>query len=95
MIELLMKNASASKASDGSGGLIFFPTPHGTRRGPAPSRPRKLPKPTMVSGADLRRGGAAIIKKGASVHNAIVGPGAVIEEKEKVNTDSNAIILVS
>ena len=37
----------------------------------------------------------AIIESGAIVHNAIVGPGAHIEKNQKVNVDSNAVILVS
>lgn len=37
----------------------------------------------------------ATIKKGAIIHNAIVAPGAVVEENEKVNVDSKSIVLVA
>ena len=37
----------------------------------------------------------ALIKKGAHVHNAIIGPGTVIEEKEQINVDGDSIVLVS
>lgn len=37
----------------------------------------------------------AVIESGAIVHNAIVGPNAHIKKNEKVNVDSNAVILVS
>ncbi|MFA7032766.1 MAG: glucose-1-phosphate adenylyltransferase [Bacilli bacterium] len=37
----------------------------------------------------------ARIKKGAQVNNAIIAPGAIIEEKKKINLDSQEVILVT
>lgn len=37
----------------------------------------------------------AVIEQGAELHNVIVGPGAHIKKNEKVNLDSNAVILVN
>ena len=37
----------------------------------------------------------AHIKKGARVHKAIIGPGTIIEEKERINVDGDSVVLVS
>ena len=37
----------------------------------------------------------AFVHKGARVNNAIIAPNAVVEENEKVNLDSNEIVLIS
>ena len=36
-----------------------------------------------------------LIKKGAKVHNAIIAPGTVIEEKEEINLDGKEVVLIS
>lgn len=37
----------------------------------------------------------ALVKSGAIVHNAILAPNSVVKEKEKVNVDSESIVLVA
>ncbi len=37
----------------------------------------------------------ARVKRGAKVHNAIIGPGTVIEEKEEINLDNDEVVLIA
>ncbi len=37
----------------------------------------------------------ALVRKGAQVNNAIIGPDAVVEENEKINLDSDEIVLIT
>ena len=37
----------------------------------------------------------AHVRRGAKVHNAIIAPGTVIEEKEEINLGNDEVVLIS